>query len=244
MAGGRGRDWLWVVGTAIVVVPAAYAASAAWWDSGFFVAVLVCGAGAVWLGGVARRSTARGAGRVLLWLSIAAVTIAGLLAAWIPVAQLSSYNIKAKTTEAKVVLGGIVSSQYTFHEQFGGFVPARATPTGAPASVKRPWESDPCPPACGPTSTSACSGYSCIGYEPAGHLYYQYECTVAADGQDFACGAIGDLDGDDEFGVFVYRGSFDRKTQRSNAPLPGIVRDHCPDEVPMGDVYSCRPGVY
>ena len=116
------------------------------------------------------------------------VAIIGILAA-IAIPNFLSYQLKSKTAEAKTNLGGIKTALESYRAEQDIYPDCAANPTaGVPAATKGSW-------------TATASGWSDIGFAPAGSVYYQY--SVNGTTSTFAATAIGNLDGKDGNATFT-----------------------------------------
>jgi type IV pilus assembly protein PilA len=178
------------------------------------------------------------------------VAIIGILAA-IAIPNFIRYQLRSKTTEAKVVMGGIKTSQESFRAEYDNYALIAQTPASAVSTTKVPWTvaaGRACDTTCARNLNAACSEFSCIGYEPAGQVYYRYATnrTIAAPGggtsAEYVAEAIADLDGDAQNGQFSYRTA--NSVGQVNSTLVTTITADCPASVPAGEVFDCRPNVY
>ena len=209
---------------------------------------LICGIVAlVKIGNSNGQLTGKALAIIAIVMPVLMVPIFGILAA-IAIPNFIRYQLRSKTTEAKVVLGGIKTSQESFRAEYDQYAPTRATPAEVPGTVKASWDADACPSTCSRESVGACTEFACVGYEPAGMVYYQYACATrpAAQGvsAEFACVAVGDLDGDGNPGVFIYGTANGSGETLVAAPIPAIAAEYCTGEIPAGEVWDCNPNVY
>jgi len=175
------------------------------------------------------------------------VAIIGILAA-IAIPNFIRYQLRSKTTEAKVVMGGIKTSQESFRAEYDNYALILQTPAAAVATTKIPWGARACDTTCARNLNAACSEFSCIGYEPAGQVYYRYETnrTIAVAGggisAEYVAEAVADLDGDTLNGQFSYRTA--NSVGQVTSGLVTTITTDCPAQVPSGEVFDCRPNVY
>jgi type IV pilus assembly protein PilA len=181
------------------------------------------------------------------------VAIIGILAA-IAIPNFIRYQLRSKTTEAKTVLGGIKTSQESFRAEYDNYIQtAMANPDPAGDTLKVGWMVAVCNAACNRLMTDMCDTFDCIGYQPAGDVYYGYgtgrrEAMVGTTAE-YAAGAQSDLDGDGNHGSFYIASSNDEA-------LPGTVLGgaavtagralgaNCIAGTPPSEVQDCRPNVY
>jgi len=172
------------------------------------------------------------------------VAIIGILAA-IAIPNFLSYQLKAKTAEAKTNIGSIKTSQEAFKAEYDFYVICAANP--APGTIgpgKQAWGV----PAAG-------TGWPEIGYAPASNVYYSYEANVAGPvpaaailgiaaanyGNALGIAAVGDLDGDGADGEFAF--CIDNNTPAR--ATPGILTTALPAAgTQNGTLIDLAPGVY
>lgn len=141
------------------------------------------------------------------------VAIIGILAA-IAIPNFLKYQLRSKTSEAKTVIGGIKTSQESFRSEYDGYAQFAARPLPANRNFKTNWTQAVvmCPATCNRLEISMgmndCTEAECIGYAPAGDVYYQYDATQTPPGvgvpPEWAAGAAADLDGDGTISSFSY----------------------------------------
>ena len=110
----------------------------------------------------------RSKGFTLIELMIVVAIIAILAAIAIP--QYKKFQLKAKTAEAKTNLGAIRTAEEAYAAEEDVYVLAANYP-GKPGSAKQSWDPD------------KAKGFTSIGFQPAGDVYYTYgvgdsACTV------------------------------------------------------------------
>ena len=173
------------------------------------------------------------------------VAIIGILAA-IAIPNFIRYQLRSKTTEAKVVMGGIKTSQESFRAEYDNYAPIAVTPGTQPGTTKANWGGATCATACTRQSSQLCSQFACIGYSPSGQVYYQYQTARTAAGAgtpaELSIGARADLDGDTVNGSFTYRTA--NSTGRTTQTLNDNLSTCATASIPAGEVYDCNPNVY
>ena len=175
------------------------------------------------------------------------VAIIGILAA-IAIPNFIRYQLRSKTTEAKVVMGGIKTSQESFRAEYDNYATIAQTPAAAVSTTKVAWGARACNSNCARNANAQCSEFSCIGYEPAGQVYYRYATvqTLATGGggisAEYVAEAVADLDGDQVNGEFSYRTA--NSVGQVSSTLTTAITTACPNSVPAGEVFDCRPNVY
>lgn len=173
------------------------------------------------------------------------VAIIGILAA-IAIPNFIRYQLRSKTAEARTNIGGIKTNQESFRaseDNYAGVV--NPNPAAAPGTQKTDWLVPPCPVTCNRTMTVDCNVFECLGYRPAGLVYYQYlsparlgDMLITA---EFSVCAQADLDGDGNFGSFAYQSA--NATMITAGVVPcGIAA--CLETISPGEVQDCRPGTY
>jgi len=117
------------------------------------------------------------------------VAIIALLAT-IAIPNYINFQYRAKTSEAKSNLGAIRTCQEAYRAEHDVYYNCTKNPTATPTSAKAAWE-------------STVAGWTDIGFEPKGRIYYQYKVVVDG-GTSFNATATGDLDGDGtDFSVYT-----------------------------------------
>ncbi|WP_457567963.1 type IV pilin protein [Desulfurobacterium sp.] len=133
------------------------------------------------------------------------IAIVGILAS-IAVPKYMEYKMKAKTCEAKVNIGAILTCEDSYAQLVGEFLLQPYYPGGA-GPEKQVWDS------------SLAGNFTVIGFEPRGNVYYDYgvakgdatsdpaNATFSSStpvrptsGVDITILARGDLDGDGRYG--------------------------------------------
>jgi len=94
------------------------------------------------------------------------VAIIAILAA-IAVPQYKKYQLKAKTSEAKMNIGAIKTAEEAYAAENDKYLTADWSPSTIPGSA--------------PADFSATNGFQKIGFEPQGQVYY---CYAVSDGND------------------------------------------------------------
>lgn len=124
------------------------------------------------------------------------VAIIGILAA-IAIPNFKTYQMKAKTSEAKMNLGAITTSQEAYYAEESVYVECVKEPAdGALTKGKRTW------------NPGAGHGFITIGFEPKSkNLYYQFDvalfAAVAPIPAGFTATASADLDDDGVDGIYT-----------------------------------------
>jgi type IV pilus assembly protein PilA len=173
------------------------------------------------------------------------VAIIGILAA-IAIPNFIRYQLRSKTAEARTNIGGIKTNQESFRSSEDNYANvATITPAALPGTVKAAWENNPCPSTCNRTMTDDCTEFTCIGFEPSGLVYYQYESVqriaTNADTAEFCVAAQADLDGDANNGSFEYQSSNDLDEDNG---VQDCANATCAGGIQPSEVTDCTPGVY
>jgi type IV pilus assembly protein PilA len=170
------------------------------------------------------------------------VAIIGILAA-IAIPNFIRYQLRSKTSEARTNLGGIKTNQESFKATEDNYVAAMAQP-GSSGPVKTAWGVMNCMPMCDRTGIGNCDAFDCIGFRPAGDVYYDYMTAnqLAAIGTtpEFCAAAQSDLDGD------TILGSFELQSANNPAATAGVVNcggAACGAVIPW-EVVDCAAGLF
>ena len=118
------------------------------------------------------------------------VAIIGILAA-IAIPNFRNYQLKAKTSEAKVNLSAIATSQESYFAEYDTYKICAANPAAVPGRTKDLY-------------TKANTDFKAIGFEPKdASVYYQYAVAAPANAGTFSATATGDVDGDGTTAVYT-----------------------------------------
>jgi type IV pilus assembly protein PilA len=117
------------------------------------------------------------------------VAIIALLAT-IAIPNYINFQLRAKTSEAKSNLGAIRTCEEAYKAENDVYLACGSNPASVPSGTKAAW-------------TSTAAGWTDIGFEPKGEVYYQYAVTVGGGGTTFSATATGDLDGDGTTSVYT-----------------------------------------
>ncbi len=175
------------------------------------------------------------------------VAIIGILAA-IAIPNFIRYQLKSKTAESRTNIGGIKTSQESFRatEDFYANI-AVQVPAGAPSPAKQAWgEAIGACTGCDRTAANAanCNLFDCIGFRPAGDVYFQYTSEGQPQGvtPDFCATAQGDLDGDGNISEFEM-GS-DNNGTGTVFDCAATAAGTCGALTAPGEVFHCLPDVF
>lgn len=128
-----------------------------------------------------QRLTKKQKGFTLIELMIV-VAIIGILAA-VAIPQFANYQRKSKTSEAKINLAAIATSEEAYNAEFDDYMACTANPAAPATPQKRPWVDD-------------VAGWDEIGWEPKDdNVYFTYEVEAVAGAGTFTGRATGELDG-------------------------------------------------
>ena len=150
------------------------------------------------------------------------VAIIGILAA-IAIPNFLTYQMKSRTSEAKVNLGAIKTSEVAFQGERGCFLGTVANPaTMTGGTTATPWVLVTTATASVCTGTVFAGTFFDLGFAPAGAVRYQYTTvgaatatpvpavgvcptigTAGSPGLGFGATAVADLDGDTVFGRYA-----------------------------------------
>jgi type IV pilus assembly protein PilA len=109
-----------------------------------------------------------------------AVAIVGVIAA-IAIPAFLRFQLKTKSSEAKVNLAAIRVAEQAHLSEHGRFLAAAASPPALPGTSKVPF--------------APSAGFASLGFAPEGLVYFSYAVAVSADGAGFTSEAAGDIDG-------------------------------------------------
>jgi len=174
------------------------------------------------------------------------VAIIGILAA-IAIPNFIRYQLRSKTSEAKTNMGGIKTNQESFKATEDNYGSDPGNPNNTNASpTKRAWNVIACGTACNRTDPTTCTVFDCIGFKPAGDVYYDYvsvrQLANTGTPPEFCVSAGADLDGD---GV---GGSFEMQTDNNNTVANNVGQVDCPTACALGIIawepQDCVPGSF
>ena len=171
-------------------------------------------------------------------LAIVAICVGGLMSvanigvvAAIAIPNFIRYQLRAKTSEAKLNLSQIRSLQEAYFVNHGVYISTQAEGSG---QDKVAWTGLPCPDTC-PQDPGTCT-FACLGFAP-GPAYFRYACNAI--GNAYTCAASANLDMNADFGAWVVGNS----GPDGPAPTPDLKgAENCPE--PTDQVTECRPGIY
>jgi type IV pilus assembly protein PilA len=171
------------------------------------------------------------------------VAIIGILAA-IAIPNFIRYQLRSKTSEARTNIGGIKTNEESFKATEDNYVAAVPQP-GAPLPTKQGWPNTACLAMCDRTNIGNCTQFDCIGFRPAGDVYYQYDSQnrLAGPGTtpEFCASAVGDLDGDG------MNGSFELESTNDPVVLTGAIggcQGACVAGSTPWEVTDCAAGIF
>ena len=110
------------------------------------------------------------------------VAIIGILAA-IAIPNFMRFQLKSKTSEAKVNLSAIRVVEQSYNSEHGTYFAAAPEPFPIPGVHKAAFD-------------MAGSDFAQLGWEPDGDVYFSYGVAITSDGHGFTADAAADLDGD------------------------------------------------
>jgi type IV pilus assembly protein PilA len=110
------------------------------------------------------------------------VAIVGTLAA-IAIPNYLRFQLRSKASEARVNLASIATAENAYFGEFNRYLPAAATPGGAPSTNRKPW------------SGGGAADFDQLGFVPIGDVFFRYAVDIDPTASAFTAGAQGDLDG-------------------------------------------------
>ena len=123
------------------------------------------------------------------------VAIIGILAA-IAIPNFLRFQLKSKTSEAKVNLAAIRTAEESYLAEFGSYVAASATPGSAPGTTKQAF------------TNGGAAAFKTIGWEPEGQVFFQYGVAInSSTPLAYTADAQADIDGDSTVQIWGYRHS-------------------------------------
>ena len=121
------------------------------------------------------------------------VAIIGILAA-IAIPNFLRFQLKSKTSEAKVNIAAIRTAEESYLAEFGAYVNCAATPAASPGSTKQPF------------TGGGLANFDTLGWAPEGAVFFQYGVAVdMVNVLAYTADAAGDIDGDMTPQVWGYR---------------------------------------
>jgi len=120
------------------------------------------------------------------------VAIIGILAA-IAIPNFLRFQLKSKTSEAKVNLAAIRTAEESYLAEFGSYVVASATPGGTAGAQKATF------------TGGGAAAFKTLGWEPEGQVFFQYGVQVdMTNVLAYTADALADIDGDMATQVWGY----------------------------------------
>ena len=116
------------------------------------------------------------------------VAIIGILAA-IAIPNFRTYQLKAKTSEAKVNLGAIATAEEVYYAEEGVYLACAASNEGSAGAAKIAWTTN--------------DNYDLIGFEPKDDTVYYIYQVVSDPTTAFTATATGNLDATDADSVYT-----------------------------------------
>jgi type IV pilus assembly protein PilA len=122
------------------------------------------------------------------------VAIIGILAAT-ALPNFLRFQLRSKSSEGKLNLAAIRTSQEGHYAVYGRYVPSPPTPAALPGATRTTW----------PAPSPGCpSCFDALGFAPEGPIWFQYEVVTSAAQDAFTAAAVADLDGDGARQIWGY----------------------------------------
>jgi type IV pilus assembly protein PilA len=112
------------------------------------------------------------------------VAIIGILAA-IAIPNFIRFQLKSKTSEAKVNIAAIRTAEEAYNAEFGLYVPATASPAAFGGTTKVQFVN----------VDGVGAGFDQIGWAPEGLVFFQYQVTAPVGTGDYTVDSAADIDG-------------------------------------------------
>jgi len=119
------------------------------------------------------------------------VAIIGILAAT-AIPSYRRFQLRSKTTEAKINLASIKTAELAYAAEYGGFIASGLSPSTLGGAQAQPFIDTGNPG----------QNFASLGWEPEGKVYFQYQ--VASTGDAFSAAARADIDGDSTPQIWGY----------------------------------------
>ena len=109
------------------------------------------------------------------------VAIIGILAA-IAIPNFLRFQLKAKSSEGKVNIAAVRTTETGYHAEIGTYVSAALQPTTLPQTVKMSFD-------------ATASGFDTLGWAPEGLVYFSYGIDTSTDNVGYSVTAAANIDG-------------------------------------------------
>lgn len=172
------------------------------------------------------------------------VAIIGILAA-IAIPNFIRYQLRSKTSEAKVNLGAIKTNLTDFRAAHRNQYPGMIAVVPAMVDVqgnKQSWAPAVCADGCISTMADACISWDCVGWSPEGDVYYIYQGDRIANPTEYGTAATANLDASGDNGIFGW-GTANALLQEG-MDVGTVQPDGCDVAIPSFEVADCHPGEY
>jgi type IV pilus assembly protein PilA len=118
------------------------------------------------------------------------VAIIGLLSS-VAIPNYKRFQLKSKSSEAKVNLAAIRTAEEAYFSEYGTYVETDPEPASVPGTGKAYFD-------------ITATGYETLGWRPEGKVFFSYGVGVSPDATGFSADAGADIDGDKVNQYWVY----------------------------------------
>ena len=159
-------------------------------------------------------------------------------------AKVAPYRARVNAGQAAHLLKALRVAQFAAVSEYDRYLAAPPTPDVSQLGPEPvPWQLRPCE-GCNWRRPSSCYSFECIPFRPHEDVYYSLACTASNDARTVTCAALGDLDGDGQYALFVFR-IVPKGARRRSVPAPvpdfGGLAPACDRYAKINEVVNCTP---